>query len=139
MKISKELIIKQIYEDWGDSLQSEICVKLLDYLTQLPIDKQYHITFGSLKMVIGNKYTNIDLLKSVQYLCGDRTKLLDINFELLEDEVFFKLSNSDVIDAKKTGELVHPETGDIVDDFEEKVFMYFVPSSLIKKLYEAVI
>lgn len=139
MELSKELIMTQIYEDWGDSPQSEICVALLNYLIHLSIDKQYHITFGSLKIVIGNKYTNVDLLKAVQYLCGDRIKLLDINFELLEDEEFFPLSKSDVSDAKKTGELVHPQTGEIVEDFEEKVFMYFVPSSLIKNIYEAVV
>lgn len=139
MEMSKELIIKQIYEDLGNSLQSEICVKLFNYLIQLPIDKQHHITFGSLKIVIGNKYTNIDLLQCIQYLCGDRINLLDTNFELLEDEEFFPLSKSEVSDAQRTGELVHPQTGEIIGDFEKKVFMYFVPSSLIKKFCEVVI
>lgn len=136
MELSKELIMAQIYEDWGLLPQSEICVALLNYLIHLPKNKDYHITFGSLKIVIGNKYTDIDLLKSVQYLCGDRIQLLDINFELLEDEEFFPLSKSDVSDAKKTGELVHPQTGEIVEDYEEKVFMYFTPSSFIKNMYE---
>lgn len=136
MELSKELIMAQISEDWGLLPQSEICVALLNYLIHLPKNKDYHITFGSLKIVIGNKYTDIDLLKSVQYLCGDRIQLLDINFELLEDEEFFPLSKSDVSDAKKTGELVHPQTGEIVEDYEEKVFMYFTPSSFIKNMYE---
>jgi len=134
MKVSKESIVAQIYEDWGEKPQSQICIVLLNYLTHLPKGKHYHITFGSLKVVIGNSYTNTDLLKAIQYLCGDRTRLLDTNFELLEDERAVPLSHSDIEIAQATGELIHPKTGYTVKNFEEKVSLYFVPSSLTENI-----
>lgn len=132
---NKELIINQIYEDWGNNPQSQICISLLNYLLGIPTDRQCHITFGSLKIVIDKNHTDVELLKAVQYLCGDRTKLLEINFELIEDEEnIFPLSKSEVKIAQKTGELIHPETGQIINNFEEKVFMYFEPSTLVKNI-----
>ncbi len=135
MSVNKELIIEQIYEDWGDNSQSEICISVLNYLLDISIDHQCHITFGSLKIAVDEQHTDIELLRAVQYLCGERTKLLEINFEFIQDdENIFPLSNTEVKIAQKTGELIHPETGEIINDFEEKVFMYFEPSSLIKQI-----
>ncbi|BDA76001.1 hypothetical protein CAL7716_101670 (plasmid) [Calothrix sp. PCC 7716] len=135
MSISKKSLETQIYEDWGSNPESEICIALLNYLLRIPMDRSCHITFGSLKIAINNEHTDVELLKAVQYLCGDRTKLLEVNFELIENEEnIFSLSKSDVAAARKTGMLIHPETGEIIEDFEEKVFMYFEPSYLVKNI-----
>jgi polyphosphate kinase len=132
---SKQSVTKRILEDWGAKPQSKICLAVLDYLLRVPLNDVCHITYGSLRQVIGQEYTDIELLKSVQYLCGDRANLLEIGFELIDsnDEIY-ELSNSDVNLAKKTGDLIHPETGEYVKNFEEKVHIYFKPSPLIASL-----
>ncbi|OBQ21530.1 hypothetical protein [Anabaena sp. AL93] len=135
MLSSQEHIKNQIYEDWGDKPQSQICLELLDYLLRVAANRLVHITYGSLKQVINKNYTDSDILQAIQYLSCDRTNLLETNFELIEnDENIYPLSKTEVSIAQNTGELIHPETGKLVPDFHEKVFMYFKPSSLIKNI-----
>jgi hypothetical protein len=135
MLSSQEEVKNQIYEDWGDKPQSQICLELLDYLLRVPANRLVHITYGSLKQVINKSYTDCDILKAIQYLCGERTNLLAVNFELIEDyESIYPLSKAEVSIAQDTGELVHPETGKLVHNFQEKVFIYFQPSSLIQTI-----
>ena len=47
---------------------------------------------------------------------------------------FFDISNSELKEARETGELVHPETGELIKDYEEKVYIYFQPSSIVRSL-----
>lgn len=134
MMDSKEQILRQIREDWGEKPQSKVCALILDYLLRVPVKQLAHITYGRLRNVIDPKYDDTDFLLAVQYLIGDRTKLLEVKFELMEDDDSFPcpLPDSEVKLAQETGELYHPETGEIVNDYEDKVFMYFKPSSLIE-------
>lgn len=135
MLASKEEVRNQIYEDWGDNPQSEISLAVLDYLLRVPVKNLAHITYGSLKKVVGQNYTNDDVLKAIQYLCGERMNLLEMNFEIIEnDENIFMLSKEEVKIAQETGQLIHPETGKLVNNFKEKVFVYFQPGSLVKSI-----
>jgi hypothetical protein len=135
MVASKQWIIEQIYEDWGESPQSEICIAVLNYLLSVPVHTLQHITYGSLRIVVGSQYSNQDMLKAIQYLCGDCINLLEAKFELIEnDNDIFELSNDEVSLAKETGKLFHPETGELVSNFKEKVFMYFKPTSIVQLL-----
>ncbi|MDY6939764.1 MAG: hypothetical protein SWY16_19195 [Cyanobacteriota bacterium] len=132
--VNKESFVKQIYEDWGENPQSEVCVAILDYLLCSNSRNISHITYGSLRQVVGSAYSTSDILISVQYLCGDRTHLLDTKFELIENDYGIDISNSELKIAHKTGQLVHPETGELISNFEEKVYIYFQPSSLVKSI-----
>ena len=135
MVVSKQGIMNQIHEDWGDKPQSGICIAVLDYLLRVPTDSLCHITYGSLRKVVGLQYKDNELLKAIQYLCGERINLLEEKFELIEnDDNIFALSNNEVGLAQATGKLFHPETGELVSNFKEKVFMYFKPTSIVKSL-----
>jgi hypothetical protein len=133
MVVSEQWIREQIYKDWGESPQSKICIAVLDYLLMVPTLQ--HITYGSLRIVVGSGYSNQDMLKAIQYLCGDYVSLLEANFELIENNNdVFELSNNEVSLAEATGKLFHPETGELVSNFKEKVFIYFKPTSIIQQL-----
>ncbi|MEL7409478.1 MAG: hypothetical protein AAFN00_21455, partial [Cyanobacteria bacterium J06558_2] len=84
--------------------------------------------------VVGKKYNIENFLKAIQYLCGDRTHLLELKFELIDGEESYPISYYEYNEAQKTGELVHPETGELVSSFEDKVYMFFQPSSLVINL-----
>jgi hypothetical protein len=131
--ISKQALLDQIYEDWGSKPQSKICVEILEYL--LRSSQASHITYGSLRKVIGKLYNDNELLMAVQYLCGDKTKLFEVKFELLDyDDNYIEVSNAEIDYANETGKLVHPESGEYISDFEDKVYMYFQPSLIVKNI-----
>ncbi|WP_286395083.1 hypothetical protein [Pseudanabaena mucicola] len=131
---NRQQIITQINKDLGNSSKAEICVEILDYLLRSP--KISHITYGSLRKVVSDKYKNEDLLAAIPYITGDSTNLLEVNFELrIDDETIpLPLTVSEVKIADRTKTLYNPETGELVENFEDKVFMYFSPSSLVKKI-----
>ncbi|PZD71055.1 hypothetical protein C1752_08258 [Acaryochloris thomasi RCC1774] len=132
--VSKQLLISKIFRDWGDSPQSEICISILEYLIKNRNNVLSHITFGSLKNIAKNDFCAAEILEATQYLCGERVKLLEQKFELIQDGENFDLSNDEVMTARKSGILIHPETGEEIHDFEDQVFIYFVPSFLSSRV-----
>lgn len=132
--ISRQEILDRINEDWGQKTQSTICVSILDYLLRIETNLSLHITYGSLRKVISGNYDNRELLTAVQYLCGERVHLLEAKFELIDDDEYVDIPNSELNHARATGQLVHPETGELISNFEEKVYIYFQPSSLVENI-----
>jgi hypothetical protein len=132
--ISKQGILEQIYEDWGQKPQSQICATILDYLLHIGDKPSLHITYGSLRKLLGVTYKDSEILMAVQYLCGDRTHLLEAKFELIDNDNYIDIPNSELKLARATGQLVHPESGELISNFEEKVYIYFQPSSLVKNI-----
>lgn len=133
--ISRQEIIEQIKKDWGDQPQSEICSSIFNYLLSLASQNYFHLTYGSLRSVIGGNYEDCMILTSIQYLCGERTHLLNTNFELIdEDANYFDVTDIELKTAQETGQFIHPETGEIINDFENYIYIYFQPSQLVKNI-----
>lgn len=125
-----------ICEDWSGSSHVEICIQILNYVVEYPASKLKHISYGSLKKLVGPKFTDEQLLVSIQYLCGERVPVLEPNFEFIENDELYIIPNSEIEEARRKGVLIHPLTGEEIYDFENCVFMFFVPSSLAIKVGE---
>lgn len=129
-------IIEKIIEDWGSKPQSRICMAILDYLLNDNTVDSSHITYSFLQESVKKSEQaaseDRDLWLAIQYLCGERVHLLEAKFELIDNGISFPISNSLLNDARKTGELVHPKNSKLISDFEDKVFIYFQPSSLVQ-------
>ena len=69
MMDSKERILRQINENWGETPQSKLCATILDYLLQFPANQLAHITYGRLRNIISTHYKDSDLLlaKGLQF------------------------------------------------------------------------
>ena len=132
--ISTLQIVEHIHHGWLQQPQSQLCIARFDFLRCSNIQNLSHITYGSLRKVVGKSYDNRDLLTAVQYLCGDRTHLLEAKFELIDNDNYFEISDDEMTEARETGQLLHPETGKLIRNFEDKVFIYFQPSSVVKTL-----
>ncbi len=132
----KNEIYLHFAEDWGNSsLQFSVCVNIFDYLLSRPFSQLKHLTYGSLKIAIKKNISDIDLLKAIQYLSGDRVSILSPHFEFIDEyDESFDLDNKDIRHAQEIGKLVHPRTGEYIENFEDKVVMYFTPSSFIQEI-----
>ena len=133
--LSKQSFIEKIHADWGSKPQSNICIGLLDHLsrTSRTID---HITYATLRRVVdqANQFADEELLLAIKYLCGEPVHLLEMGFELIEDEQYIEIPKSEIKAATESGSLLHPETGELMQDFKNQVHVYFKPSELSKKL-----
>lgn len=129
MVLNKKSAISKIRSDWGSQPQSEICISVLDYITRSSVPLT-HITFGSIRRVVGKNFLDEEILDSLQYLCGDRVHLLEVGFEFSDNPNSspVDITPSEINEANSTGQLLHPETGKLIDDFEDKVYIYFQTS-----------
>lgn len=134
----KNKIYSRFADDWeASSSQFDICVKIFDYLLSRPIEQLRHLTPGSLKVAIKENRSDTDLIKIIQYLSGDRMGVLSTHFEFVDEfENFYPLEYEDIKYAQNTGKLVHPKTGESVENYEDKVLMYFTPTALIKNIQD---
>lgn len=87
-------------------------------------DALKHLSYASLQRSSGA--TSDVLMAAIQYLSGS-IELLEPKFEFIEEDIIEPLDVQEVQEARRTGTLYHPISGQPVEDFETHVFMHFVP------------
>lgn len=125
MKISKEHILSDIGRIPSE-VHKEIMCAVVDYAFKY--QQVTEIGIGDVKEMVSNKYQEIDILLSLQKLCLLEYPLLELKYEFQENEdEYYTLPNDEVEEAKKTGCLIHPNTGEAIpkEIFQTKVFMFF--------------
>lgn len=130
----KNRILSRFAEDWSrESTQFVTCEKILDYLLSRPVDQLSHLTYGSLQVAIGG--SDEDIVRAVQYLCISKVGVLTAHYELSDndEDIYYPLSDEDIREAGIHGTLVHPETGELVPDYADKVLMYFNPGCVVEE------
>ncbi|MDB9524770.1 hypothetical protein PN498_02120 [Oscillatoria sp. CS-180] len=132
---SKRTLLETIRDDWGENIQSHICMEIVDYIFSVPCDQLAYLTYGTFRNVTQNKYSNQELLSAIQYLYGDVMKVLEVKFEYIEDGEDYPLDKEELAKAEETGYLVHPETGKEIEDFRDKVFIYFDAQNFRQELF----
>lgn len=110
------------------------CLKVIDLICNSKNRSTLkHIAFYKLGNAIDTKEKKI-ILDVTRYLSGDRLNLLNICFELIEDDNPTELETRYVKEAIQSGEFYHPETGELIEDFESKLYMYFSLSETGKNM-----
>lgn len=124
-----ELVAQTKADLGGHTPLAELGESIIRYLYSRPTDHLKHLTHGSLKSSVG-AHDDQELLLVVNYLAGERAKVFDTKFEFYDEssDSFYPLSIDEIRQAKKTGALVNPCTGEEVRGFESNVMLYFVIS-----------
>jgi len=102
------------------------CVAIINYLDRVPIESLQRITFGTLSSVAGYKEVS-DVLPAIQYLIGARVGIFETAYYFFDpngEEI--PLAASIVSSAHKDKEFFHPETGERVTGFEQRIGIEFV-------------
>jgi|GEM_PF-1463127 len=110
-------------QDWGEEAEYSICARILGYICHT-IPTQ--LTHESLRVAI-DVPENLAFHRAVQYLCGDRAKLLEMKFTLKVEGETYALAHDTVRQAKKAGYLTHPKTKKQIRHFEKYTHIYFQP------------
>lgn len=100
------------------------CLSILDYLCVQPEEKLGHMSFGDMGRASGTSDQS-DIAAACQFLCGATVPVLDAKFEFDDGSSIYPLSHDDARQALDTGVFQHPGTGEMVDNFLEKIILYF--------------
>lgn len=131
----KSEIIEQLMSDWEDGSQELLlCNKIVNYV--LDNSDISHITNRSLKRAIRYKERNDSKLITVlKYLIGSGVHLLDAKFEYIDDsEEPIDINIEDIRDAEDNDCFIHPTSGQPVENYKDKIFIYYQPSSIVKEI-----
>jgi hypothetical protein len=103
------------------------CLAILEFISATPATQLQHITFGMLRQAAGLDRTG-EIFPAVVYLSGARVPLLTPFFELIDGGQPEHLSLEEVEEARRDMVLFNPRTGEVVEDFEHKLYMHFLLS-----------
>lgn len=100
------------------------CLEVISFLKSQPEENLRFITFGALSRA-AKLSEPIDILPVAQYLAGSRIHLLDTCYMLVDGENEYEIRHEEVAEANKSGTLYHPDFGVPVENFEDKLIVYF--------------
>lgn len=122
-----EEYLARISEDWGNLSESSICFKIVTFIFQDYSKNVSSLTYQRLAQIAASGENNAALLRSIQYLCGDRVPVLEMKFELFDNNNHYQISAAEIKEAETTNYLIHPNTGEIFEDYKDKVLIYYSP------------
>ncbi|MGE0230794.1 MAG: hypothetical protein AB7O39_09385 [Flavobacteriaceae bacterium] len=127
--MSAEDIRNELKERWRASPAFTLCLKIVDFVERMPPDQSRMLTFKTITNAIGRNKVDDDLLIALNILVSTRIAALDAHAMLIDDDnEEHEIEPEALAKAQMSGRLVHPETGEPVPDYEEKLFPFFVPT-----------
>lgn len=127
--MSLEKIREELNASWKNLPAADLCMRILDYVENTPREELRFLTYMNLSMAAGLKEINGDLLAAVNMLTSSNLALLDAHALFIDDdEEEFEIPTNDLANALLTGEFTHPETGELVPDYEKHVIPFFAPT-----------
>ncbi|WP_441230063.1 hypothetical protein AB7828_10100 [Tardiphaga sp. 215_C5_N2_1] len=128
--MSAEQIRREVHNRWGNEPIVSLCDAILNYMESVPRAQLEMLTFASLQAATSKEVVDADLLLAITILSSSSVAALDAHAMLVdEDSTEHEIPLSDLSAARAGGQLIHPETGYPVEDFETKIFPFFVPSA----------
>jgi hypothetical protein len=124
----------ELKERWSENATVELCLRILDVLDGLPDEELRMLTFASFMNAMHREAIDEELIRAVSLLANTSIHALDSRLLFIDDEEReFEIEKEELAAAKASGEFIHPESGEPVKEFEEKIIPYFVPSQKFMK------
>lgn len=127
-------IMREIGSTFGISQPevARICSAIVDYLSQQPTNRRLHLTYTLLKREAVPE-SDSELIAAIQYLTGAKADLLEMKYEFMDEEGdYHPLAKSVVASAQKQNSLQHPVTGEMVQDYQSSLLVYFTPTDRVR-------
>lgn len=132
---SKAELIERLREVWRDGEELRLAILIVELIEQHP--DIAHIPYSKFESLAKSQHLRDPHVveKVIQYLTGAESHVLDLGAELIgDDDTPYRL-DADELDLAVT-EKIHPFTGEVDATLQSKIFVYFLPSPLARKLLE---
>ncbi|KZK65706.1 hypothetical protein A1L58_06355 [Shewanella baltica] len=133
--------IDKANQDWRANPELGIlCIRTIELLTDVSFKHINHITYQLVFQELGIDKSDAqakNVVVVIDYLSSERLKLLEMRFQFQDSGAshLHQIDAIDVIEAMSDGNFYHPITGELVEDFKQKIFAYFVPSEQLRKVH----
>ncbi|MDP4027033.1 hypothetical protein Q8W71_31065 [Methylobacterium sp. NEAU 140] len=127
--MSVEGIRADLEKRWSDQRAGKLCQIIIDYMVKKPVDQLQFMTYGTFAEILGKSSIDDETVLAITILTNSNISALDACAMFVdENDVEHEIDPSELYEALSTGKLVHPETGNPVEDFASKIIPFYVPS-----------
>lgn len=121
-----ERVIEGINNGWGDSTVTRLCKSLVDEVYSLQPQATRSLSYHTLLGLVNEREISQDFLAAMNILTSSEFAIFNVKGYFVDDaEQSYELSDADFESVVCNNELVHPETGELVDNPAEKVSPFF--------------
>ena len=115
-----------ISEVMGDSPTGKICLELAEKLCALSASQGRFLTYTSLQNLASVNEIDEALVSAVHFLSSSRWAILKPHGQLIDDEgEEFTLSDEEFGDVLMKDEVIHPRTGERIENAQMVVMPFF--------------
>ncbi|ENO8809587.1 hypothetical protein ACCE85_001573 [Photobacterium damselae] len=101
------------------------CELIIENISQKDAKAWQHLTFASINNLSNSMLEPHDVVRITQYLAGERIGLFKTGFEYIGEKGQFILDNENSYYAYHENAIAHPETGELIKNVKNDVFMFF--------------
>ncbi|GGE32387.1 hypothetical protein GCM10007276_07060 [Agaricicola taiwanensis] len=121
--------ITDALERWEKGPARDASLKIVEYVSEHRNHVQL-LTFKTLGNAVGVEVNNQVLLAAINILASPRIAALDIHAHYSDnDEEEIELDAREFAEVCRTGVFIHPYTGAEINDYQDRIYPFFVPSS----------
>lgn len=108
---------------------AEGCLALYRYIRENK-DRTVYTLAGASK-TLGDRYSDREVFDCLWILSASPFHILTPRWELHDDDgLTHPVDARSISEAQQHGSIAHPETGDLIEDYHDKIFLYFSPSEV---------
>lgn len=127
--MSIEEIKIELKDGWHDVPAADLALCIIDFMAKLDDQELRMLPIPLLLEVSGRKEPDPEFFAALAILVSSTIHVLDAKaFYTEEEDHEFHIDTKELARARREGELVHPESGALIDDFESKLIPYFESS-----------
>ncbi|MCU8035048.1 MULTISPECIES: hypothetical protein [unclassified Shewanella] len=120
-----------IKNDWRGDNSLKIVLLVFEYFKKRALRNDYsnigfhQIYHEAIKNGVVQLGCEDEVKIIINYLLDKHIEFLKVNYFLVDDGLWHPLSVEELLDAKLHGSIVHPNTGELIYDYESKVCILF--------------
>lgn len=121
---------REVAEGWPDIPAASLALQIIEFMDQHSNQELRMLTIPTLLKAVAREKVDQEFLAALAILVSSTVHVLDAKaFLYVEDEASVHVNAEELAAARRHGSLEHPETGELIEDFESKLIPYFESSS----------
>lgn len=126
--------IQDLNRRWGEDPAGKLCVKLIEFMQKQPTHELEMLTFANIGSILERDPLDEHVIRAITILVSSSLHVLERHHIFIdEQEQEHEISKTEFKQIYKTGEYAHPVTGELIENWKEKVVPYFTPSQTFLK------
>lgn len=121
---------REIAAGWEKTPAAELSFQIIDFMAPLDEQQLRMLTIPVLLEALEKQKVDADFLAALAILANSSVQILDSKAIFADNDCDeYHLETEEFEEVRRANAFVHPESGELVPDFEVKLIPYFGPSA----------